>query len=691
MPRKCWLLAAAFACLSASAWAGSFGKVVAIGGHASDLALDEARGVAYVANFTAGRVEVLSLRELTIQTSMNVAPQPASLAISPDGHFLVVTHYAHHQPPQTSGNAVTVVDLRTRGRQTFALGNPPLAAAFGADNLAVVATTTGFVTLDPVAGTVRPLMALTELAARALPVPPASIPANIVSASMAASGDGTRIYGLADRMVFSYDVTSRRFSVIASQAGSGPRVVSVNGDGTRFAAGASLYAVASTPWGSTATHLAELPDLDTRVPMGSHAIDSSGERVYAQAPTLTLAGMPVLELLDGDNLTVRERLRLPENLTGKSLLSSDGSVLYSVSDSGLLVLPVGSIRAESRLAADVEELLFRGNFCDRRLMTQEFRVVDPGGGSTSFTLRSTHPGVRLTPTAGATPATIRVTVDPVAFQASKGTVAVNVEISSPQAVNLPPPVRVLVNSREPDQRGTTVHVPGKLVDILPDPARDRFFVLRQDANLVLVFDANTYHQLAALRTGHTPTQMAVSFDRRYLFVGNGQSQIANVYDLETLEALSPVRFPEGHFPRSVAISGKAALAVSRITATEARIARLDLGTRTASELPLLGIYENRVRPGSVLAAAPNGATILLAQSDGTLMLYNANTDSYGGAQGLQRACRGLRGFQLRPLRRWRPDAECLPGDDACSGRRYGPLLRFRFCGPGRLPGHRAFK
>src|ERR1700738_4254366 len=71
--------------LGGSLWgAGTFGKVVAIGGQASDLALDESRGVLYVANFTANRIEVMSLSTNTIQTSINVAAQPSSLAISPD-------------------------------------------------------------------------------------------------------------------------------------------------------------------------------------------------------------------------------------------------------------------------------------------------------------------------------------------------------------------------------------------------------------------------------------------------------------------------------------------------------------------------------------------------------------------------------------------------------------------------------
>src|SRR5690242_21792622 len=73
--------------------AATFGNVVPIGGHASDIALDESRGVLYIANFTANRIEVMSTADNSIQRSMNVAAQPASISISPDNQFLLVAHY----------------------------------------------------------------------------------------------------------------------------------------------------------------------------------------------------------------------------------------------------------------------------------------------------------------------------------------------------------------------------------------------------------------------------------------------------------------------------------------------------------------------------------------------------------------------------------------------------------------------
>src|ERR1700719_2588571 len=73
MLSKSWLMAVVGVMLMAnSARAGTFGQVVVIGGEAADIALDEARGVLYVANFTANRIDVMSLDNHQIQTSINV-------------------------------------------------------------------------------------------------------------------------------------------------------------------------------------------------------------------------------------------------------------------------------------------------------------------------------------------------------------------------------------------------------------------------------------------------------------------------------------------------------------------------------------------------------------------------------------------------------------------------------------------
>jgi uncharacterized protein (TIGR03437 family) len=365
--------------------------------------------------------------------------------------------------------------------------------------------------------------------------------------------------------------------------------------------------------------------------VGSHAIDSARGLIYAQIPEggSSELGPPVLLVVDADNLAVRERLNLPENLAGKSALASDGSVMYSVSDSGLMALPVGSIEKARRIAIAEEDLIFRSNFCNPATATQEIEVTDPSGAATDFVLTASIPGIAISPASGRTPAVVRVSVDLAAFRNRKGTVTAEIAVRSAGAVNIPPPIRVLINSREPDQRGTVVHVPGKLVDILADPARDRFFILRQDKNQVLVFEGGGYTQVATLRTGNTPTQMAITFDRRYLLVGNDNSQIANVYDLQTLEQGPPIRVPRGHYPRSLAASGRSILAAVRSAISpEHKIDRVDLPSRTAVELPSLGAWENNVDADTMLVASGNGGSILAAQANGGILLYNSGADAF---------------------------------------------------------------
>src|ERR1035438_7709822 len=79
--------------------AAGFGTVAAIGGQAADIALDEARRVLYIANFTANRIDVLSTADNTVHTSINVSPQPGSLALSPDAQYLLIAHFGNTTPP----------------------------------------------------------------------------------------------------------------------------------------------------------------------------------------------------------------------------------------------------------------------------------------------------------------------------------------------------------------------------------------------------------------------------------------------------------------------------------------------------------------------------------------------------------------------------------------------------------------
>jgi uncharacterized protein (TIGR03437 family) len=628
--------------LVVAAAGATIGWPVVIGGQAADIALDEPRGVLYIANFTAGRVDVLSLDDLTIRTSMHVAPGPSSLALSRDGRYLVVTHYGNSQAPASPANGITLINLSSGARQTFSLGSPPLGVAFGVDGMALVATTTEFLRLDPASGRTEWIDSIEqedeEDGAGSLPAAPGTPPVEIVAAAVGSSGDGRWIFGITDSIRFSYEVATkqlRRIHYTATPA-HGPRVVSAARDGSYYAAGWGVFdrqGFLTAQFGNAAGLLA----------VGSHAIDSDAGILYAQIPQANgdPAAPPVLSVVDADNLTVRERFRLTENLAGRALLNSQADTLYSVSESGVLVIPVGNFARVPRITADQEDLVFHGNFCQRGAITRVLRLVDPSGGATSFVLNTDLAGVTISPTSGRTPATIQVKIAPAAFQDRRGTIIGQLTISSSQAVNLPGAVRILVNNRRPDERGSFTPIRGILADLVADPARDRFYVLRQDRNQVLVFDGSSLTLVSTLRTGTTPTRTAITVDRKHLLVGHENSQLLYVYDLDTLLPLPPIQMPRGHYPRSVAASANAILVASRVAGEEGHsIDRVDLVARTAVRLPALGVFQNAVHVDTILAATPNGSSVLVALADGTVMLYDAADDTFIASRKLGSALTG---------------------------------------------------
>ena len=80
-------------CIGGAANAATFGNSVPIRGTVSDLALDEGRGRLYVANLSAGRIEVLDTASHSLQNPLIVTLPPSAVSLSPGGHYLVVGEY----------------------------------------------------------------------------------------------------------------------------------------------------------------------------------------------------------------------------------------------------------------------------------------------------------------------------------------------------------------------------------------------------------------------------------------------------------------------------------------------------------------------------------------------------------------------------------------------------------------------
>src|SRR5437868_8347323 len=75
------------------AQAATFGIRVPIGGEAIDLAVDEPRGVLYVADFTASRIERMNLATFKLLPPIRVDANPGSISLSPNRFWLLVAHF----------------------------------------------------------------------------------------------------------------------------------------------------------------------------------------------------------------------------------------------------------------------------------------------------------------------------------------------------------------------------------------------------------------------------------------------------------------------------------------------------------------------------------------------------------------------------------------------------------------------
>jgi uncharacterized protein (TIGR03437 family) len=86
--------------------------------------------------------------------------------------------------------------------------------------------------------------------------------------------------------------------------------------------------------------------------------------------------------------------------------------------------------------------------------------------------------------------------------------------------------------------------------------------------------------------------------------------------------------PFGHYPRSVAVSGRAILAASRVAGPTHMISKIDMASRTGSAYAALGAFKNDINIDTVLVSSPNHASIMAAMQDGTAMLYDAGADTF---------------------------------------------------------------
>ena len=365
-------------------YAATFGTIVPLTGGASDIVLDEPRNRLYLVNTARNRIEVYSIPQRRFLNPVTTEELPLAVAISRSGKFLYVTVH--------TAAGLLVIDLDTFNVvNRISLPARPEGVAVGFDERVLISTVgTGagnaqnvLVIYDPNAGEASRSLSTVPVA------PPAPLDPNLPAPAgrpflasrglLRASEDGRLIVGVnipnaQARVVFVYEAVSG--TVLRSRAVAGiSGVLSIAPDATRFMAGLTMFNM-ETLAVEAQQNAANAPypfpagtNFNVQQNQGGSVFSPDGSVLYSAfnfAPVQTPAAPPAtsqLMLDDPENLLIRTALLLPENLTGKIVVTSDGATAYALSDSGFLILPFATMGGSALASVDSTAILLANDQC----------------------------------------------------------------------------------------------------------------------------------------------------------------------------------------------------------------------------------------------------------------------------------------------------------------------------------------
>ncbi len=396
--------------------AATFGTVTQVIGGLTDLVLDEPRARLYLVDTTQNRIDVYSTAQRRFLNPIPVAAQPLSAALARTGKYLYVTSY--------QGASLEIVDLDAAVVvNRVSLPAAPEGVAVGGDGRVLISTLGSgtnnaenrLLLYDPNSVQEDGLRVVpTTLPAPTVPVTPAPSSRVFMStrSNLTASADGRWIIGLnnpstTSRQLFVFEVASG--TVLRSRTlTSISNVLSVSANGEKFMAGLSLFdtsTLAILAQQNTANALypfATTANFNTQQNQGGSVFAPDGTTVYSAfniAPVQsTSANTTQFMLSDSDNLLIRLGIQLPENLTGNMVIDSAGRVIYALSQSGFLTVPISTVYDSPIAAPDSPAVLLVNDQCgvnaDRRVV--EVTTRNAGKGRMTATAQVLQTGTAVT-------------------------------------------------------------------------------------------------------------------------------------------------------------------------------------------------------------------------------------------------------------------------------------------------------
>lgn len=598
------LLTAAAPLVRAQNAAATFGKVIALGSTPSDLVLDQSRGRIYLVNTAANRIDVFSTATNAVIGNLAVGTGPLAVALSPDSSWLYVTN--------GTSLSLSVVDLTTGTfgtiSQTVTMPAQPQGVAVGGDGRALISTQGTAGGLNTLLIFDRTQLAANQLTSVVTPPPPSTpspLPSTTLArptttflSKLATTPDGRYIVGLTNptatqTYMFVYEVSSG--TILRSRTVTGQStVLSVSPDSSRFMAGFTLYDVATLSvlgqMNNANAPFAFAANFNTVANIGGSVFSPDGSTLYGAFNVAANSNPPApsnsstLLLTDPSNLGIRLGIRMPESIVAKIVASSDGTNAWSLSQSGVLYLPLSTLFTYPIIAPSSTQVFLSQNPCNPGIAQGTITINNLGAGKLTFAVTTISSTLTSSVSTGVAPGNITFTMEPgrltnvtrqagtnLAVITGAGAVSLqgqpfDVSIASNQAINIPPVIRIYMNTRNADQRGVIFPVPTTpnnsptatsitpqfaaliggdmgLQDIVLDQPRNRIYISNAGYNRIEVFDTANQVFLVPIIVGQLPGQMALSTDGDTLFVANTGGELIDRVDLKLGKVVGKINLP----------------------------------------------------------------------------------------------------------------------------------------------------
>ncbi len=671
-----------FAFCAFTAHAATFGKVTARVGGAADIVLDEKRGQLYLTSSIPNQLLVYSIKQSVFLAPVTTDQTPLAAALSLDSNTLYVACY--------DSGALDVIDLNTLTlTKSVILPAKPEGVAVDSSGRVLISTIGSgsaniLLLYDPSPNAATPLtsISVTPVAPAAPTYPsPSGRPFLSRHSQLVSTRDGRVIAGVnapaaGTATVFVYQAASSTVPLARIVTGNST-TLAISDDGTRILCGSILYdaatlqvlaqqSAANVPYPMTTT----TTTFTTQANQGGAIFAPGGQTLYVAwniAPpssSTTTANISQLMLNDPDNLLVSMGLQIPENLSGRMVISSDGANAYALSDSGFISLPLSTL-VQSPLAVPASRVALitydpcgvtsatataaisvanqgRGSFSvsAQAYATTGTGFLGPGGqGATSTAMA---PSVRSSQSGGSPQLVF-------SFNSSqtkiRGTVSPPTDflVTSNEAVNIPNSVRVYQNSRDSEARGMVLPIPigpGSTIpfpDLAYDTSRQRVYIANTTMNRVEIYDAKTQTFLTPVKVGQTPVSMALSLDGTTLYVANSGGESISIVNLITMQNTGRVIFPPLPFASTAVLAtptlvamGLSGLQFLTSDGTLWKVVGNAAVTRPASKL--LGTTTAgapvKITAANAMVATPAGEYILMTTTAGLAYIYDATLDDW---------------------------------------------------------------